>query len=156
MDAHESDERVSCHACGQLIGHRYDCPKRTIEADKQQAATPSETSVLRNYIDSCDGVPDKLAIRIIRSLEGALTERTEELAEAARVDDVTMTAFGKLEDKFREQVLRAETAEAEVARLKDLVGRCRPEIEFALKQAPHRRSRFLLSLLTEIDKEIKP
>lgn len=38
----------------------------------------------------------------------------EELAEAKRVDDITMTAFATLEEKFKEQVQRAEQAEARV------------------------------------------
>jgi len=35
----------------------------------------------------------------------------EELAEAKRIDDITMTAFATLEGKFKEQVQRAEQAE---------------------------------------------
>lgn len=56
-------------------------------------------------------------------LADALAKRTEELVEArARFNDSTLMQIAAV---FQ---LRAEKAEAEVARLENLVGRCRPAI----------------------------
>ena len=140
--------------------------------DKQQAATPrtdtlhKEVGVSWSWLELC------------RDLEGTLTERTEQLAEAREVADSNWkqcVAAAEVEASARKAIQRLadclalkapadvvvtaaidnltriidekRTAEAEVARLKDLVGRCRAVIAYDSPSAP---------ILTEIDKEINP
>jgi chromosome segregation ATPase len=63
----------------------------------------------------------------IADLRDIVERLNAELAEARRIDDITMTAFDTLEGKFKEQVQRAEQAEA---RLRDSCLEGRGDQEF--------------------------
>ena len=106
-------------------------------------ATPRTDALHFNWKGDIDMQRHEL-LKLSRTLERELTERTEQLAEAI--------ALGLLASRHR------ETAEANVARLKDLVGRCRPAVKFAADEADPRSKGVdsFPALLTEIDKEIKP
>lgn len=88
-------------------------------SDNQQAATPRTDALIYGSAD----LTQHIIAGLCRTLEKELVKRTEELVEArARFNDSTLMQIAAV---FQ---LRAEKAEAEVARLKGLVGRCRPAI----------------------------
>ena len=133
--------------------------------DKQQAAMPRP---LESCTVDLDHVPADLAEAkemLIRA-KRALTERTEQLA-------AEQLLTGRFRKGWDDALLRAETAEAKVARLTDLVAARDARIDaLMLEYCPSEMSAEQVSewmkhqrevpeakhraLLTEIDKEIKP
>src|SRR3989304_8232 len=74
--------------------------------ERELAAALKANEILRDGRES-DARAARLAARLYGEQIADLRKAKE---EAERTADITMTGFGKLEEKFREQVLRAEEA----------------------------------------------
>ncbi len=139
-------------ACPHGVPHRWACETCDLEKDIITCTVCGHKSPMldgNSYtIESHDC--HEVRRNTIASLRAALTERTEQLAEVTKDRTALLLVIGEWVKTVESQNESIKQHEAEVARLKDLVGRCRPMIENS------RDGMNILNLLTEIDKEIKP